>query len=111
MYTTFPKDRWTKIYSTNPIECLNGEIKRRKHVVGIFPKEAAIIRLVRAILPEQNNKWVLQRARYMTLETIAELSDNHRVARRGDLINLGKFGEVGDQAKFGTRGYWTGFAG
>ena len=81
IYTTSPKDRCAKIYTTNPIERLNGAIKRRKHVVGIFPNEAAIIRLVRAILPEQNDKWVLQRDRYMTLETIAQLSDNYRVAR------------------------------
>ena len=75
-YTTFPKDHWTKIYSTNPIERPNGEIKRRTNVVGIFPNEAAIFRLVGAILLEQNDEWAVQRGRYMTLETIAPLSDN-----------------------------------
>jgi len=72
MYTTFPKDHWAKIYTTNPIERLDGEIKRRANVVGMFPNEAAIFPLVRAILLEQRNKWVLQRVRYMTLETIAQ---------------------------------------
>ena len=61
---------------TNPIERLNGEIKRRTEVVGIFPNEDAIVRLVGAILLEQNDEWAVERARYMTLETIAPLSDD-----------------------------------
>ncbi|WP_256473223.1 transposase [Bradyrhizobium sp. 170] len=61
---------------TNPIERLNGEIKRRTEVIGIFPNEDAIVRLIGAILLEQNDEWAVQRARYMTLETIAPLSDD-----------------------------------
>ncbi len=75
-YMDFPNDHRPKLHSTNPIERLNGEIKRRTEVVGIFPNEAAITRLVGAILLEQNDEWAVQRARYMTLETIASLSDD-----------------------------------
>jgi putative transposase len=75
-FMSFPKEHWDKISSTNPIERPNGEIKRRTNVVGIFPNDEAIVRLVGAILMEQNDEWAVQRARYMTLETIAPVSDN-----------------------------------
>ena len=75
-YMTFPKEHRLKLHSTNPIERLNGEIKRRTEVVGIFPNEDAITRLVGAILLEQNDEWTVQRGRYMSLETIAPLSDD-----------------------------------
>src|ERR1700760_3201311 len=78
-YTTFPKEHRAKIHSTNPLERLNGEIKRRTDVVGIFPNEAAIIRLVGAILLEQNDEWAVQR-RYMTLETLGSVSDTATVS-------------------------------
>jgi putative transposase len=75
-YMTFPREHRAKLHSTNPIERLNGEIKRRTDVVGIFPNEAAITRLVGAILMEQSDEWAVRRARYMTLETMAPVSDN-----------------------------------
>jgi transposase-like protein len=75
-YMSFPPQHRAKLYSTNPIERLNGEIKLRTGVVGIFPNEDAIVCLVGAILLEQNDEWAVQRARYMTLETIAPLSDD-----------------------------------
>jgi transposase-like protein len=75
-YMSFPPPHRAKLHSTNPLERVNGEIKRRTEVVGIFPNEAAIVRLVGAILLEQNDEWAVQRARYMTLETIAPLSND-----------------------------------
>ena len=75
-YMTFPAAHRVKLHSTNPIERLNGEIKRRTEIVGILPNEAAIVRLVGAILLEQNDEWVVQRSRYMSLESVAGLSDN-----------------------------------
>jgi len=79
-YMDFPAAHRSKLHSTNPLERLNGEVKRRTDVVGIFPNEDAITRLVGAILLEQNDEWAVQRARYMTLETIAPLSDNSVVS-------------------------------
>jgi len=75
-YTGFPKEHWSKICSTNGLERLNGEIKRRTEVVGIFPNEDAVKRLVGAILLEQNDEWAVQRSRFMTLESLAALSDD-----------------------------------
>src|SRR5499427_3258184 len=79
-YMTFPAQHRAKLHSTNPLERVNGEIKRRTEVVGIFPNEDAIVRLVGAILLEQNDEWAVQRGRYMTLETIAPLSDDPAVS-------------------------------
>ena len=79
-YLTFPAAHRAKLHSTNPLERLNGEIKRRTEVVGIFPNEAAIVRLVSAILLEQNDDWSVHRSRYLSLETIATLSDTPLVS-------------------------------
>jgi transposase-like protein len=79
-YMDFPSAHRTKLHSTNSLERLNGEVKRRTDVVGIFPNEEAIYRLVGAILLEQNDEWAVQRARYMTLETITALSDDGPVS-------------------------------
>ena len=75
-YMSFPQEHWVKLHSTNGLERLNGEVKRRTDVVGIFPNDEAIFRLVGSILLEQNDEWAVQRGRYMTLETIAGLSDD-----------------------------------
>jgi len=68
---TFSKDRRAKLHSKNPTERLNGEIKPSSEVVGTFQNEAAITRRIGAILMEQSDEWAVQRARYMTLETMA----------------------------------------
>jgi len=78
-YMLFPPRHRTKLHPTNPLERLNGEIKRRTGVIGIFPNEDAITRLVGALLLEQNDEWAVQRGRYMTLESIAQLSDDPSV--------------------------------
>ncbi len=73
-YMAFPKEHWTQISSTNSLERVNKEIKRRADVIGIFPNTAAV-RLVGALMLEQNDEWSVSR-RYMTLETVGALSDN-----------------------------------
>ena len=73
-FMTFPRAHWTQIYSTNPLERLNAEIKRRTNVVGIFPNDASITRLVGAMMLEQNDEWSLNR-RYMQLEGLQTVSD------------------------------------
>jgi putative transposase len=72
-YMGFPAQHRTKLHSTNPLERLNKEVKRRADVVGIFPSEPSIVRLIGAVLLEQNDEWQL-RHRYMQLEPMAELA-------------------------------------
>jgi len=82
-FAAFPRAHWRKIWSTNPIERINKEIKRRSRVVGIFPDNAAVIRLVGAILLDMHDEWVAAERRYLSEGSMAKLyttGDNELVA-------------------------------
>jgi transposase-like protein len=72
-FCAFPVTHWRKIWSTNPLERVNGEIKRRTNVVGIFPNDALIIRLVTAVLVETHDEWAVSERRYLSEESMAKI--------------------------------------
>ena len=72
-YMRFPREHWPKIRSTNPLERVNLEIARRSDVVGIYPNDAALLRLATSLLVEQNDEWLVQK-RYLSLHSLATLS-------------------------------------
>lgn len=73
-FSHFPQTHWRKIWSTNPIERLNAEIKRRTRVVGIFPNDAAALRLVTAVIVEAHDEWQVAERRYLSEESMAALA-------------------------------------
>jgi transposase-like protein len=73
-FSTFPQAHWRKLWSTNPLERLNGEIKRRTNVVGIFPNDAAVVRLVTAVVVEAHDEWAVAERRYLSEESMTALT-------------------------------------
>ena len=72
-FTGFPQAHWRKIWSTNPLERLNGEIKRRTNVVGIFPNDASVARLITAVVVETHDEWAVAERRYLSEASMAKL--------------------------------------
>lgn len=75
-FTHFPAAHWRKIWSTNPLERLNGEIKRRTNVVGIFPNDASVLRLVTAVVVETHDEWAVAERRYLSEESMVKLASS-----------------------------------
>jgi len=86
-FYAFPAEHWSKLRSTNPLERVNREIGRRSDVVGIFPNDAALIRLAGALLIEQNDEWLVGR-RYLSLDSLAPLLEERGDHEEQEVLEL-----------------------
>src|SRR4051794_9077605 len=87
-FTSFPQAHWRKVWSTNPLERLNGEIKRRTNVVGIFPNDASVARLVTAVVVETHDEWAVAERRSLSEESMAKLAARPTETALGDQLPL-----------------------
>jgi putative transposase len=85
-FAAFPAAHWTKVWSTNPLERVNKEIKRRTNVVGIFPDDAAVLRLVGAVLVEAHDEWQVAERRYLSEGSMAKLATTGDDDRRPEEV-------------------------